>query len=387
MIYRIKYPTLTKIVAAFCCLLTQVYLYVLAVRNITYLDHKKREKTQSVKSTLYDFLCEYEKDCILVKNQLKDEVNCDLSIIVPCYNEEVYIEQCIDSIVNQICHYQLELIIIDDGSTDNTGTLLKKYIKSEHIKIITQKNHGLGFSRNVGLSEASGKYIMFVDADDVLQKGIIEQMLNGALRSRADIIDANYSFIYQNQIYNTLAWKKELIDLKVMPECIFESEGFPWLKIYKRELFHGAFFPENVLFEDTLIRMIIMQRAHTYYRLNCYGYCYRKHSNSIVANCIKKHQGLDAVLTVIYLLKLQEQLNLQWNPTLYKVILLQLTKYLYPRIRYLSDSNLRQVLLYCRDGIMKVHKSSCKLPMKYRLLQDSILKLDLEGWKQLSCLY
>ena len=95
----------------------------------------------------------------------------DVSIIIPTYNVEKYIQQCLDSVISQRTNFRFHVICINDGSTDNTGLLLKKYENAENVTIIHQKNKGFSGARNVGLRKTNGKYIMFVDSDDFIPGG------------------------------------------------------------------------------------------------------------------------------------------------------------------------------------------------------------------------
>ena len=92
----------------------------------------------------------------------------DVSIIVPVYNGEKYVERCIENLINQT-YKNIEIILINDGSTDNTENVLKKYDKYNHVKIINQTNSGVSHSRNVGIENANGEYIWCVDSDDYVE--------------------------------------------------------------------------------------------------------------------------------------------------------------------------------------------------------------------------
>ena len=110
-----------------------------------------------------------------------------VSVIVPVYNVEKYLEECLDSIINQTLE-DIEIICVNDGSTDNSLKILKKYAKKDNrIKIINQKNCGLGCARNSGLNQSQGDYIFFLDSDDYLNPNILEKLYPKALESHSEI--------------------------------------------------------------------------------------------------------------------------------------------------------------------------------------------------------
>lgn len=114
-------------------------------------------------------------------------MNPKVSIIVPCYNVELYIEKCICSILENK-YEPKEIILIDDGSIDNTFTILKRFVRYSGVKVISQKNSGVSACRNRGLEEADGKYIFFLDSDDWISPDCIEKLVEEAEQSQADFI-------------------------------------------------------------------------------------------------------------------------------------------------------------------------------------------------------
>ena len=114
----------------------------------------------------------------------------EVSIIVPIYNSEKYISACIESILHQT-YKDFELLLIDDGSTDNTNNIIKKY-KDSRIKIYRQENKGTGAARNLGMKHANGNYLTFVDSDDAIEQRYLEIMLNACKNNNADIVSCVY---------------------------------------------------------------------------------------------------------------------------------------------------------------------------------------------------
>lgn len=153
-------------------------LSILHLSNLAYNLSKLccRIKTEQMnyKESL-DLLNDYSKDshgsCIC--EHTFNEIDCDVEIIVPCYNVEKYVEECISSILAQKTQYKCFITIINDGSTDGTSDLLKKYEALNGIKVITQRNAGLSGARNTGIAQAHGRYLMFVDSDDFLYDNAI----------------------------------------------------------------------------------------------------------------------------------------------------------------------------------------------------------------------
>lgn len=115
-----------------------------------------------------------------------------ISVIVPAYNIENYIENCLESIIRQT-YKNLEIIVIDDGSTDNTGKIIDNFSNfDKRIKVIHKKNEGVSKARLLGVEESKGEYIGFVDGDDQIEKYMYEHLLNNALKYRADISHCGY---------------------------------------------------------------------------------------------------------------------------------------------------------------------------------------------------
>lgn len=123
---------------------------------------------------------------------------CDISVIVPAYNEEKRIKKCIDSILNQTFK-NFELIIVNDGSTDNTDLIVRQYLNTDkRIKYIDSKNEGQGAARNKGILQAKSKYITFVDSDDTIENNMLELLYNEMIMKKADVVICDLYKIIEN---------------------------------------------------------------------------------------------------------------------------------------------------------------------------------------------
>ena len=122
-----------------------------------------------------------------------------VSVIVPVYNVEKYLKKCVDSILSQ-SYQNIEVILINDGSLDGSGEICEAYAKKdERIKYITQNNSGLGKTRNRGIEEASGKYLLFVDSDDYIENTMIEKLYHNITESHADVASCGIYNVYRQK--------------------------------------------------------------------------------------------------------------------------------------------------------------------------------------------
>ena len=180
-----------------------------------------------------------------------------ISVIVPVYNAEKYLHRCVDSILNQT-YKNLEIILIDDGSKDSSGTICDAYAaKDSRIKVIHQKNFGVSAARNAGLDAAFGDYITFVDSDDSIKADMLEKLVSKLQRENADLVICGS--LIDNGIRLTKHPKKckekiysteELMKDYVCADWIFTG---PCNKLYKYELFNDIRFPEFRAHEDAFI--------------------------------------------------------------------------------------------------------------------------------------
>ena len=205
----------------------------------------------------------------------------DISIIVPIYNAERYLRKCLDSLVNQT-KKELEFILVNDGSTDTTEDIIKTY-KDKRIKYFKNKNQGIGKTRNFGIEKSTGKYIMFVDSDDYLEKNACEILYNKAINTNSDLVVCDFYKVYENEELEEV----RLIDfkqtsLKKMPSLINKINLSPWNKIYKRELItsNNLKFIENLKYEDAPFVLQSVFYAKNISKVNeCLNY-YVIHGNS-----------------------------------------------------------------------------------------------------------
>jgi glycosyltransferase involved in cell wall biosynthesis len=214
-----------------------------------------------------------------------------VSIVVPVYNIEKYISSCIDSILSQ-SYNNIELIIVDDGSTDKSGKICDNYkAGNKNIIVIHKDNSGLSDARNVGISIANGNLIAFVDGDDIIHPLYIESLYNILIEGNADIsICPIRTFSDEKRFvrrqFEMVDYRKNVIVFSpelALKEMLFEGrfDVSACGKLYKKELFHGIQYPKGKLFEDLATTYKLIGRANhiAFSPYKLYGY--RQRSNSI----------------------------------------------------------------------------------------------------------
>lgn len=225
-----------------------------------------------------------------------------ISIIIPVYNGERYLSKCIDSILNQT-YSNLEVILVDDGSTDSSPKICDKYSKKDNrIKVIHKKNGGVSSARNMGISKSTGDYIGFVDSDDYIEPNMYENLFNALKDSHTEISMCGYNELENNKIIKSVIHHKNKISGEELLKDIFEELFRPvvWNKLFKRHLFFDAqgqiCFPENVSFgEDALMITSILSPTDTISIVNEALYNYNIFNNSLSHNLTD-----DKKLSIIY---------------------------------------------------------------------------------------
>lgn len=207
-----------------------------------------------------------------------------ISVVIPIYNVENYLEACLDSVLDQT-FFNLEIILVNDGSTDSSLQICQKYVtKDNRVQLLNKQNGGLSDARNWGMAVASGKYITFVDSDDVIDKTLFEYLLELIFYNNADIsiCDPLHCYINEPIVFtkgsNVVVYSKE----NAIEEMLYQNSFLvtAWGKLYKRELFRNISFPKGKLFEDSAIMYRVFDCANNivYSNAKLYGYMHRENS-------------------------------------------------------------------------------------------------------------
>lgn len=217
-----------------------------------------------------------------------------VTVIIPIYNVEKYLSKCLESVINQT-YRDLEIILIDDGSTDNSGKICDRYDqKDDRIKVVHQTNGGLSAARNTGIDIATGQYITFIDSDDYVTENYIEILVKAAQTYNADLVSTTLVKVYPDQKLQLVkerpqifAYSKEDVLKVYRTERQDQNPKFPTAacgKLYKKNLWETIRFPVGRLHEDEFTTYKIFDRIVVAAYVTGGGYMYLQHDKSIMHN-------------------------------------------------------------------------------------------------------
>lgn len=215
-----------------------------------------------------------------------------VSVIVPVYNDEKYLEECANSALKQT-YKNIELILVDDGSTDSTPTLCEKLAREDkRVRVLHKENGGVGSSRNAGLAMASGDYVLFIDNDDFIDPDQIEVLYKLLKKNDADIAIGNYRILVDDiKWMSCLTVENHFYEKTYTPAEWFKTQydgdnrgpvfTVPWCKLYKRSLFKNIVYPVHAKVEDDLTTWKVYLLADKIAYVNKSLYTHRRRDDSV----------------------------------------------------------------------------------------------------------
>ena len=224
-----------------------------------------------------------------------------ISVIVPVYNVEKYLEKCLNSLVNQTLQ-EIEILVINDGSTDDSQKIIEVFQSKfpQKIKTFAKENGGLSDARNFGIDRATGEFLAFVDSDDYVSVTMMEEMYGLAKKHEAEIVICNLQKVDENGIVTQkltqIPNSPEKIDLEKHFSVFSDISYFACNKIFKRELFEGKRFQKGMHFEDIELIPKILLQCKTLAKTDAFHYQYLERSNSISKSHTER--GLDILKAV-----------------------------------------------------------------------------------------
>lgn len=211
-----------------------------------------------------------------------------ISVIIPVYKVEKYVEKCIQSVINQT-YENLQIILVDDGSPDNCGKICDEYAKKDHrIEVIHKSNGGLSDARNKGLEIAKGEYIGFVDSDDYIEADMYEVLYNLLKQYNADVSICNFYTVSQGKISikNADNGINEYNRIEILKEILLDKniQSYAWNKLYKKELFDEIKYPIGKKYEDIGTTFFLLEKCNKVVVTGKSEYYYINRQDSIVNN-------------------------------------------------------------------------------------------------------
>ena len=279
-----------------------------------------------------------------------------ISIIVPVFNVEQYLQKCLNSIAGQTFK-NWEALLIDDGSTDKSGVICDSFVLSDNrFKVIHQNNAGLSEARNAGLKAATGDYICFIDGDDYIHPRFLEIMYDSILKYNADVvIDTPRSASWEEDVFFSPIGNFNITDLSrhdLFVSLFYIHKKFHsvavWNKMFRRDIITDIFF-ENITSEDLEFLSRLYHRVKNGILLDAQLYFYVKRPGSITSNgfTLKNLGETDTFLRVLDNLKSSQKLE--------RAYCLQQLYLLLPRLRQISKNSgcQKETRLVCRDTLQK----------------------------------
>lgn len=286
----------------------------------------------------------------------------DLMIVIPVYNVEAYLKECLDSVFAQETRYRFCVVAVDDGSTDVSGAILDGYASCENLTIIHQKNKGLSGARNTALKNMNARYVMFLDSDDYLPGNTIECLMEAACKYDADIVQGGY---------REFTGERTLQKVVPLAETGLISRekitGFACMKIIRSEILRNFCFPEGFLYEDTVMSKLLYPACSTAVSVPDMVYCYRLHEKSISGGG-QTAKNVDTFWITKYCLEEAARRGYALDAVQYKQYLQQ-CRVNFIRTRYLPEEIQESIFVLTRELFAR-HFPNQRAPeeRKYRML-------------------
>lgn len=301
----------------------------------------------------------------------------DISIIIPVYNVAHYLPRCIDSLLKQNFPGKYEVILIDDGSKDNSRTIAQGYVKnySHILKLFCKDNGGQGSARNLGIEYATGEYIAFVDSDDYVDSSYLDILYNLAKTTNSDI-----SMCASNRCYGDDGKGKRFDSgftqnfvSNDIEKILISSSFSPWNKLYKRDLFIDLRFPIGMTYEDFALIPQVMYRAHRIAYTNKVLYHYFVNQNSTIMS-----QKNSTDYNIIKAQHILEESELKNQKLLLSIFFIRRVICSMCFALLSNDNNINAVKILIKEGKSKYNLKSAKSSIKLGLIDTIFINLVID---------
>ena len=196
-----------------------------------------------------------------------------ISIIIPVYNVEKYLSRCLNSVISQD-YKNIEVILVDDGSTDNSLKICNNYCQRfNFIKVFSKRNEGLSSARNYGIKQAEGSFLMFIDSDDYVSRTFCSAALNNQKKYNSDIVIFDYNRVTTKSQTHSFNHKQGIVNKKDAMQYLINN-SYAWNKLYRRKIFTNIEYPIGKYYEDefTTYKLFEKSRIISYVKNSSYNY-------------------------------------------------------------------------------------------------------------------
>ena len=273
----------------------------------------------------------------------------DLSVIVPVRNGEATIAACLDSILQQQTDHTLQLIVVDSDSTDGTAAILQTYRDKPQTTLSNCSfPRSAAAARNEGLRHAVGRWVMFVDSDDILLPGAVQTLLDAAVHLQADVVQGGWQYLYPDDTRGAVQTYAAAVYTGPAALERFELPGMPWGKVYRRELFERIRFPSHyTCFEDAIIHFLVFRTAKTVASVPETVYLWRKNPAGLTSTSQHRPAAVQSYWIVEELLAQDAALGLAHDAAFRCSLTLQLSAFCYATIAGMPAEVQQDVFRLC----------------------------------------
>lgn len=310
----------------------------------------------------------------------------DMSIIIPCYNAEKYVNRLLDSALNQRTSYSYEVIAIDDGSVDKTLQILEEYAsRYQNLVVLHQTNAGISMARNKGIEMAKGEYIGFADNDDALSTDYVEVLLKKARQYDADMVQGGYTAVFPDGKEKSCVTPEMFLEIDDETNRWRYVSGYMWRSVYRKSCFDVIRFPEHFWFEDMICRLALMQILHRVVIIKEIVYIkyYREDSEGVRQQSkIADLRGLDQYWLAKSLVELTtKQLGFPVNDFQYRQLLSEWSNLFWQRTRKL-DRVCRKAVFQLASAYLNELQYECRrLTVSERFQEKALKRGNFVAWE------
>ena len=310
----------------------------------------------------------------------------EISVVIPIFNVEKYLEECLNSVIHQSFE-DIEIICINDGSTDNSLNILRKYEKKDNrIRIINQKNVGAGGARYIGLSLSKGRYVYFMDSDDFLELNALELLYDNAVSNNSDVVIFNfarYDPILKSKIclhgfdletvFGDVDFNNFTFDYHDVKRYVLNTSFAPWAKLYKREFldsYDDFYFLKDINYEDVPFHVQVMLRAKLSF-CPYFLYNYRVYNKNLTVVDYEKNKHLLDIFKIIDIVE-----NFLKDNNFYHEFKMEFALFKFIQIiQYVISFPSKKFFLKAKSELQYLN-IDFSMGVTQKLLYDTILKVD-----------